>query len=49
MHQDGKEVLLIKNYQRRGDLPFLIREHCRKYQLVITEVFLFIRRQAGSE
>ena len=30
---------------RRGDLPFLIAEHHRKYQLVVAEVFTFIRRR----
>jgi SAM-dependent methyltransferase len=29
---------------RHGDLPFLIREHRRKYQLVVAEAFTFIRR-----
>jgi SAM-dependent methyltransferase len=29
---------------RHGDLPFLIREHRRKYQLVVAEVRTFIRR-----
>jgi ubiquinone/menaquinone biosynthesis C-methylase UbiE len=29
---------------RHGELPFLIREHRRKYQLVVTEVFTFLRR-----
>jgi SAM-dependent methyltransferase len=29
---------------RHGDLPFLIREHRRKYQLVVAEVMTFIRR-----
>jgi SAM-dependent methyltransferase len=29
---------------RRGDLPFVIREHRRKYQLVVAEVFTFVRR-----
>ncbi len=28
---------------RHGDLPFLIREHRRKYQLVIAQVWTFIR------
>ncbi len=30
---------------RHGDLPFLIREHRRKYQLVVAEVFTFVRRE----
>ena len=29
---------------RHGDLPFVIREHRRKYQLVVAEVFTFVRR-----
>jgi SAM-dependent methyltransferase len=29
---------------RQGDLPFLIREHRRKYQLVVAEALTFIRR-----
>lgn len=29
--------------ERHGDLPFLIREHRRKYQLVISEVWTFRR------
>jgi SAM-dependent methyltransferase len=29
---------------RHGDLPFLIREHRRKSQLVVAEVFSFVRR-----
>jgi putative 4-mercaptohistidine N1-methyltranferase len=29
---------------RRRDLPFLIREHRRKYQLVVSDVMVFIRR-----
>jgi hypothetical protein len=33
---------------RHGDLPFLIREHRRKYQLVVAEVFTFIRRGDGA-
>jgi SAM-dependent methyltransferase len=28
---------------RRRDLPFLIREHQRKYQLVVSEVLVFLR------
>jgi SAM-dependent methyltransferase len=28
---------------RQGELPFLIREHRRKYQLLIAEVFTFLR------
>ncbi len=31
---------------RRRDLPFLIREHRRKYQLVVSEVSVFARRSA---
>jgi SAM-dependent methyltransferase len=29
---------------KQGELPFLIREHRRKYQLVVAEVFSFIQR-----
>jgi hypothetical protein len=29
---------------RHGDLPFVIREHRRKYQLVVAEIFTFVRR-----
>ncbi len=29
---------------RHGDLPLLIREHRRKYQLIVAEVWTFIRR-----
>jgi len=29
---------------RHGQLPFVIREHRRKFQLVVAEVFTFIRR-----
>ena len=29
---------------RRRELPFVIREHRRKYQLVISDVFTFVRR-----
>ncbi len=29
---------------RRRDLPFLIREHRRKYQLVVSEVSVYLRR-----
>jgi SAM-dependent methyltransferase len=29
--------------ERHGDLPFLIREHRRKYQLVVSEVWTFRR------
>ncbi len=28
---------------RHGDLPFFIREHRRKFQLVVAEVFTFVR------
>lgn len=40
------EKVLRKNFKlaRRRDLPFLIREHRRKYQLVISEVLSFRRR-----
>lgn len=31
---------------RHGDLPFVIREHRRKYQLVVAEVFTFVRRDS---
>ena len=39
-------VLLRPHFRlaRHGDLPFLIREHRRKYQLVVAEVFTFVRR-----
>ena len=38
--------LLKPHFQpvRRLDLPFVIREHRRKYQLVVSEVFSFVRR-----
>ncbi len=32
---------------RHGQLPFLIREHRRKFQLVVAEVFTFVRRPLG--
>lgn len=32
---------------RHGDLPFVIREHRRKYQLVVAEVFTFVRRDGA--
>jgi len=39
------EKLLRKDFklERRRDLPFVIREHHRKYQLVISEVLTFSR------
>ena len=33
---------------RHGDLPFLIAEHRRKYQLVVAEVFTFVRRDGSG-
>ena len=33
---------------RHGDLPFLIREHRRKYQLVVAEVLTFVRRNEAD-
>jgi SAM-dependent methyltransferase len=33
---------------RHGQLPFIIREHRRKFQLVVAEVFTFVRRSARS-
>jgi hypothetical protein len=43
-------VLLRPHFRlaRRGDLPFLIREHRRKYQLVVAEVFTFVRRPKAA-
>jgi hypothetical protein len=32
--------------RRRRDLPFLIREHHRKYELVVSEVLVF-QREGG--
>src|SRR5262249_11060503 len=50
----SREWLSIKQVQsfllpefrlaRQGELPFLIREHRRKYQLVVSLVFTFVRR-----
>jgi hypothetical protein len=36
---------LLPDYRlvRQGELPFVIREHRRKYQLVVSQVFTFIR------
>jgi SAM-dependent methyltransferase len=31
---------------RRGSLPFLIREHLRKYQMVISDVMVFVRQNS---
>jgi ubiquinone/menaquinone biosynthesis C-methylase UbiE len=33
---------------RHGDLPFVIREHRRKYELVVAEVFTFVRRKQSA-
>ncbi|HEV2248545.1 MAG TPA: methyltransferase domain-containing protein [Terriglobia bacterium] len=33
---------------RHGDLPFFIREHRRKFQLVVAEVFTFVRHPLRS-
>jgi SAM-dependent methyltransferase len=33
---------------RHGDVPFVIREHRRKYQLGVAEVFTFVRRSGAG-
>lgn len=40
------ESLLRPHFRltRRRDLPFLLREHRRKYQLIVSEVSVFVRR-----
>ena len=46
---DARQVRTLLEPQfrlaRRRDLPFLIREHHRKYQLVISEVMVFVRQK----
>jgi putative 4-mercaptohistidine N1-methyltranferase len=43
--QDTRDLLRPHFHQvRRRDIPFLIREHRRKYQLVVSEVLVFQRR-----
>ena len=46
LHTNNLDALLSSNFHlnHRFDLPFLIREHERKYQLVFSEVSAWIRR-----
>ena len=43
------EALLRPHFRllRRRELPFVIREHRRKYQIGLSEVSTFVRRSSG--